>query len=344
VQRRTLLRLGASTVALGALVGGGWVQLSRRHRSGRNLRRSATLLGRWERLGAGIFWLLPSLEAAPMVVPDRPHARDEDDDPARRALIRRVRSFTVTTGPERLRNGPFTLQPQPGVFRILALGDSTTFGWGVAQEQAWPAQLEAVLRARGVAVEVINAGVPATDLRAMDAYLRAVAVDLGLHGLIASRRPGEEDAYRSYRTMLGNIQQSVPGLRCMVALAPVGRFDLGGLEQGRSEAARLLGELQGLSTPVLDLTDPFRERQGRRGCDLEVVGDRVRVRRLEDGEVLVEAALGPQDLPEAVYRLLERDLEVGEPLIFDGGHMDAEGNALAAELIAATIDAEGWLG
>jgi acyl-CoA thioesterase-1 len=42
---------------------------------------------------------------------------------------------------------------------IVALGASNTFGKGVARGQAYPAQLEALLRARGHNVRVINAGI-----------------------------------------------------------------------------------------------------------------------------------------------------------------------------------------
>ena len=43
--------------------------------------------------------------------------------------------------------------------RLLALGDSLTAGYGLAQEDAFPAQLETALRARGHAVAVLDAGV-----------------------------------------------------------------------------------------------------------------------------------------------------------------------------------------
>lgn len=51
---------------------------------------------------------------------------------------------------------------KPGVVRVLALGDSTTFGWGVPEEDTLPRQLEAFLReTQGTeAIEVINAGTP----------------------------------------------------------------------------------------------------------------------------------------------------------------------------------------
>ncbi len=47
-----------------------------------------------------------------------------------------------------------------GVFRIVALGDSSTFGWGVDPEDVYPHRLEALLRGRhGDRIEVVNLGV-----------------------------------------------------------------------------------------------------------------------------------------------------------------------------------------
>src|SRR5258708_23026270 len=42
---------------------------------------------------------------------------------------------------------------------VVALGASNTYGKGVARNQAYPAQLEAILRTRGLNVRVINAGI-----------------------------------------------------------------------------------------------------------------------------------------------------------------------------------------
>jgi lysophospholipase L1-like esterase len=49
----------------------------------------------------------------------------------------------------------------PGVFRIVALGGSTTYGDQIPKwEDAYPAQLQSILRGSHPSVEVINAGVP----------------------------------------------------------------------------------------------------------------------------------------------------------------------------------------
>lgn len=59
----------------------------------------------------------------------------------------------------RVERGGRRLSPKrPGEFRIVCLGESPTFGWGVEYEQAYPARLERLLRGAGVDAEVINAG------------------------------------------------------------------------------------------------------------------------------------------------------------------------------------------
>jgi len=56
--------------------------------------------------------------------------------------------------------GPLVpLEKRPGVLRIATLGDSSTFGHSVPYASTYSAQLEGLLRERGVDCEVIDAGV-----------------------------------------------------------------------------------------------------------------------------------------------------------------------------------------
>lgn len=58
-----------------------------------------------------------------------------------------------------LRGSEIQREPPPGVKRVLALGDSMTFGFYLDEDETWTARLQALLRQRGAAVEVVNAGV-----------------------------------------------------------------------------------------------------------------------------------------------------------------------------------------
>lgn len=73
----------------------------------------------------------------------------------------RTPEFTFTADINRLgfRDREFALTKGPGK-RILAIGDSFTYGWGVGVEQSWPKLLEAGLRELGRDVEVANLGQP----------------------------------------------------------------------------------------------------------------------------------------------------------------------------------------
>ncbi len=64
-----------------------------------------------------------------------------------------------------LRDDPIGPKP-PGEYRILALGDSQTLGWGVEREHIWPVQLQHVLGERlGRPVRVIDSGCASYETR-----------------------------------------------------------------------------------------------------------------------------------------------------------------------------------
>lgn len=82
-----------------------------------------------------------------------------------------------------LRGPEQPVEKRPGVRRVIMTGDSITFGIGVNDDEAFPQQLAAQLRAQGRAdVEVWNAGVPgyamADHLGLLRKRLLALAPDL----------------------------------------------------------------------------------------------------------------------------------------------------------------------
>ena len=71
------------------------------------------------------------------------------------------RLFRVSSNSDGLRAVGQSRAKEEGVHRILAMGCSTTFGWGVKDADAYPAQLQARFLANGRSnVEVINGGQP----------------------------------------------------------------------------------------------------------------------------------------------------------------------------------------
>jgi len=66
----------------------------------------------------------------------------------------------------------------PGTVRILALGDSFTFGVGAREDQTYPARLQEALRARGIPAQVLNAGAPGFGIPDEAAWFRRYGRDL----------------------------------------------------------------------------------------------------------------------------------------------------------------------
>ena len=84
------------------------------------------------------------------------------------------RIFDLQTNSRGLRGGEVALPKPEGVLRVLAVGDSCTFGSGAGQDETWPAQLEQTLPG----VEVINAGVPGFSSYQALRYLEIEGFDL----------------------------------------------------------------------------------------------------------------------------------------------------------------------
>lgn len=116
--------------------------------------------------------------------------------------------FHVSTDKNGVR-APLHPQEKPdGVTRVMTLGCSTTFGWGVEDDQTYPARLESILTAEGHKVEVINGGQPGHSsfqgLWFWDRTLHAYHPDVVIFGYIVqdSRKVAYTD--RSQAILQGN--------------------------------------------------------------------------------------------------------------------------------------------
>jgi lysophospholipase L1-like esterase len=99
------------------------------------------------------------------------------------------------------RNPELAEPKREGSLRIACLGASTTYGHELLAEEAWPAQLERLLRADGLDVEVVNAGVPGWVSRETVISLeeRVLAVEPDVVVVYQGRNELFPQAYNGYR-------------------------------------------------------------------------------------------------------------------------------------------------
>ncbi len=229
------------------------------------------------------------------------------DMPARQVPFReRGTSFTVRTNGLGYRGG------EPGAGAILCLGDSTTFGWGVEEEEAWPARLAALL---GEAT--VNGGVPGYST------VQGLAT---LHTALSLRPRLVLLAYLVRDAELG---QGPDRLRVAGPRAP--SFAL----------LRLIRELRGARTPppratfrvppeeyVANLRDLVR-RVREAGADVRVLAFPMRTPAVEHLAALQALASG--------VPILSPTLPEGSFFVEDPIHLTQAGNAALAEQVAAAL-------
>lgn len=104
------------------------------------------------------------------------------------------------------RSPEFELQKPADVYRILIVGGSVPYGWGVAEGDEFPRVLERELNARKYAgnkrVEIINTGVPGWNLPEVAKLLQGEAFtwqpDMVMLLLVATDVPRSQPAARSF--------------------------------------------------------------------------------------------------------------------------------------------------
>lgn len=99
-----------------------------------------------------------------------------------------------------------TLPAQAAPLRIVAIGASNTHGWYVGKEGAYPAQLQTLLRAKGIDAHVSNAGVPFNTTSGM---LERIDSDVPAGTDIVILQPGANDRrfFKSAAQRAANIAE-----------------------------------------------------------------------------------------------------------------------------------------
>lgn len=235
----------------------------------------------------------------------------------------------------------------PETFRIAAMGCSTTFGWGVADNETYPAQLQAILHERGhTDVQVINAGQPGyTSFQGLwlwDQGLNRMGVDLVLAGFVV--QDAREVAYsdRSQAMMQGEadfLKENVlyKWRMYQVLQTSLGAVQVRAKEHGstrRVPEAEYLDNLRALRAKVQSSGGEIAHF----GYPLEVAGYTEAHRRLLRLEAQ-DKGIPHFDPSETIAARVR----AGEALYFapqDPGHANAAGNRAIAELVADWLIAE----
>ena len=284
-------------------------------------------------LGRDAQQLKPNLRDAVIVAIDRPHNPWELDGRGGHRRIARQRPFRVSTNSLGFR-GPEIPVPADGP-RLLCVGDSVTFGWGVTYEESWPVRLGGEL-----GLDVVNAGWPAAEMDELVAWIRGHARSLDPDVVLLCKGLGDEEMESGARREIEELADALDPVRLGYIEPPVGTFHAAGDEGDDDETVPYWLPR---SVPGIALTPAFRAQLPQPGVTGELGPEMQRMRRWPGGEVLVEVPAPPEGLADEIIAAFEDDPELREPLFIDEGHPDAEGYALFAREVARWLRELGWV-
>lgn len=263
-------------------------------------------------------------------------------------------SFKVTTDENGLREPIHPVDKRPGTHRVMTLGCSTTFGWGVANDESYPARLETLTRASGHKdTEIINGGQPGYSSfqgrLLWDDTLQHYSPDVVVIGYVVqdARKAAYSDRsqailQREHRFMKQNLlhrSRVYIGLQSLIGGVQIEAKEVGPNDSGgvyRIPPADFVANLRWF----VDAAEDVGATPVLFGYPLERTGYTAEHRRIlkAAAEELDVLYLDPQPQMEQATRSAQ--------LYFsrDRGHANAAGNALIAEWVHDFLDKHDLLG
>ncbi len=306
----------------------------------------------------------PDLRDARCVIPGRPHPLPFRGDEAEYAsrITKRIEHRCSTNSVGNRGVEEYSLVPPPGVTRVVTVGDSITFGYGVADHETYPATLERLLQSHGQ-YQVINGGFHGADSHKALYHLEheflplnpaIVVICVGVNDTVAVPEHTFPDQLRlklpddRHQQMVEGLTSNLAemirlcrgaGARVVLMVPPANSFfpfpDVFELTEEVRRAA------QTHRVPLVDLEQAFREREMTDGVVLHTQATEQTLIRYVDGspENLLTVQVDPdryQFVSDEVYAYLDRK-PVDMALAFDGSHPNAEGARLIAELLVPVL-------
>jgi hypothetical protein len=123
-----------------------------------------------------------------------------------------VQGVGVSINSHGLRGPEFSPDKPAGTIRLMILGDSVVFGWGVEEAATFPRLLQADMDRSGIPVEIIAAGVGSWNTRTQYEWFRRLGVDLAPDMLLLLIVENDTDPKREGYTEVSSAEL-FPGKR-----------------------------------------------------------------------------------------------------------------------------------
>jgi len=261
--------------------------------------------------------------------------------------------FRVSSNEDGLRSGPAERKKQDGIHRIMTLGCSTTFGWGVSDDETYPAQLgQMVADNHGESIDVVNGGQPGyTSFQGLwlwESTLKAYEPDVVLLGYVVqdARKAAYSDKSQAvlqgdHRFLKTNVLYNS---RVYLAL----RSLLGGVQVKAKERPQN-GKGGIYRVPPQDYVDNLRafvDQIQDMGAVPVLFGFPLeRGGYTEEHRKILKAAASQLGIPHLDLQSKMETASRQAELYFkmDRGHANAAGNAQIAEWVYEYLEAEGLL-